>query len=141
VRSFRRCFPQGDPMTRPLALVLLLGPALGAGDPPVQQGEENVLVTYDLRAVMPRWDASEEWGQTLLTPPAVEPFDGDLPTIEDTLGYADLTWRELVVEGNVLSVMAPQSLQEQVRSILDGLQTALAGTVPMRVEVLTLGEG
>src|SRR6185295_16258914 len=82
----------------------------------------------------------------------------ELPSI-DELEYADLAsfelldlltqvlgdelrreGRELMVEGSVLTVLAPPALQEQVRSILDGLESALAGTVPMRVEVLTLPE-
>ncbi len=137
-----------------LALSLLLWLA------PARQQEESVLATYDLRTVMPRWDASPSWSQTLLVPPAAKPNDDEFPTLDDVLEYGDLAsfelldlltqvlgdelrreGRELMVEGHVLTVLAPASLHEQVRAILEGLEQALSGTIPVRVDVLSLGEG
>ena len=142
-----------------LALVLSLAqldPRAGQGQQP--RGDESVLATYDLRAVMPRWDASPTWSQSLLVPPAASPRQ-ELPSLDDTLAYGDLAsfelldlltqvlgdelrreGREFLVEGNVLTVLAPSALQEQVRSILDGLESALAGTIPVRVDILALPE-
>src|SRR5262245_55618761 len=141
-------------MTLLLALTLFLPTPLG--DP---QSEESVLATYDLRAVMPRWDASPSWSQSLLVPPAASPHQ-QLASLDSTLQYADLAsyellelltqilgdevrreGRELLVEGHTLTVLAPPSLQEHVRSILDGLESALSGTIGVRVDVLTLAEG
>ena len=139
---------------------LLSIPLVLPGEPPAPpQSEESVLATYDLRSVMPRWDASPSWSQSLLVTPAANPLQ-PLPSVDDGLEYADLAsfelldlltqvlgdelrreGRELMVEGNVLTVLAPESLHEQVRSILEGLEMALSGTVPVRVDVLTLGEG
>lgn len=136
----------------PLALLLSLAPLVRP------QTEESVLVTYDLRTVMPRWDAGTTWSQSLLSPPAAHPHQ-ELETLDGSLTYADLTafelldlltqilgdelrreGRELMVEGHTLTVLAPPPLHEQVRSILDGLEAALAGTAPVRVDVLTLNE-
>lgn len=147
-------------MTRLVLLALFLAHsqlAARAGDPP--QPEDSVLATYDLRAVLPRWDASAGWSQTLLVPPAASPRQ-ELPSIDGTHEYGDLAAfelldlltqilgdelrredRELLVEGSVLTVLAPPNLQEEVRSILEGLEMALAGTIPLRVDVLTLPEG
>lgn len=129
------------------------------GDPGAPfQGEESVLATYDLRTVMPRWDAGTSWSQTLLVPPAVSPHE-EVASIEHSLEYADLAsfelldlltqvlgdelrreGRELLVEGHTLTVLAPPSLHEQVRAILAGLEATLAGTVALRVDVLSLAE-
>ncbi len=145
------------------SLVPLLSAALVlAGAPTVaSQSEDSVLVTYDLRAVLPRWDAGPGWSQTLLEPPVASPYrQKELETIEGSLKYADLAafelldlltqvlgdelrreGRELLVEGHSLNVLAPAALQEQVRAVLDGLATALAGTIPVRVDVLGVAEG
>jgi hypothetical protein len=123
------------------------------------QSEDSVLVSYDLRAVLPRWDAAPNWSQSLLEPPVASPYK-DSDSIEGSLRYAELTafelldlltqvlgdelrreGRELMVEGEKLSVLAPAGLHEQVRAVLDGLAEALAGTVPVRVDVLALAEG
>src|SRR5262245_66493508 len=107
-------------MTLLLALTLFLPTPLG--DP---QSEESVLASYDLRAVLPRWDAGPSWSQSLLEPPVVG-FLKEENTIEGTLNYADLTafelldlltqvlgdelrreGRELMVEGDKLSVLEP----------------------------------
>jgi hypothetical protein len=128
----------------------------GGGDP--VQTDESVLATYDLRVVMPRWDASPKWSQSLLVVPAASPHQG-LASLDATLEYADLTafelldllthmlgdelrreGRELMVEGHALIVLAPPALQEQVRSILQGLEAALSGTLAVGVDVLTLPE-
>jgi len=142
-------------MTLLLSLALLAPLALAPASP---QGEESVLATYDLRTVMPRWDAGTKWSQSLLAPPAASPRQ-ELETLDGSLTYADLTsfelldllrqilgdellreGRELMVEDNVLTVLAPLALHEQVRSILEALEAAMAGTAPVRVDVLTLPE-
>ena len=125
------------------------------------QSEDSVLVTYDLHAVLPRWDAGPGWSQSLLEPPVASPNRiKELETIEGSLRYADLAafelldlltqvlgdelrreGRELLIEGSVLSVLAPPGLHEQVRAVLDGLSQALAGTIPLRIDVLGLAEG
>jgi len=141
-----------------LVAVLATAFALSAG-PAALQSEDSVLVGYDLRAVMPNWDAGPSWSQSLLEPPVVSPLREE-DTIEGSLRYADLTafelldlltqvlgdelrreGRELMVEGDKLSVLAPAGLHEQVRAVLDGLAAALAGTIPVRVDVLGLAEG
>lgn len=147
-------------MTSILSCVCLWSALALGGDPGAPlQGEENVLATYDLRTVMPRWDASPSWSQTLLVPPAISPSE-DQPSIEHSLEYAELAsfelldlltqvlgdelrreGRELLVEGHTLTVLAPPSLHEQVRAILAGLESTLAGTVAVRVDVLSLAEG
>lgn len=148
-------------MTSILPAALLLASLSGTPPAPVNDPpqEESVLANYDLRAVMPRWDASPQWSQSLLVPPASNPRD-DLPSLDSTLQYADLASfellellthilgdelrreaREVMVEGHTLTVLAPAALHEQVRSILDGLEKALSGTIPVRVDVLTLAEG
>jgi hypothetical protein len=124
----------------------------------VPQQEESVLATYDLRAVLPRWDASTSWSQSLLIWPVASPRQ-ELPSIEGSLKYADLPSYELldllnqilgddlrpglqlVVDGSMLNVLAPPALQEQVRSILESLTSALGSTVSVRVDELTLAEG
>jgi hypothetical protein len=131
--------------------------ALAAGEP--LQVEESVLATYDLRAVLPRWDAGPSWSQGLLVPPAIHP-EVDLPSIDSTHEYGELAafelldllsqvlgdelrrdGRELLVEGSVLTVLAPPALHDQVRSILDGLEAALSGTLSLRVDVTRVPEG
>lgn len=145
------------------ALASLLSTALVfAGEPTVApQSENSVLVSYDLRAVLPRWDAGPGWSQSLLEPPVASPYRiKELDTIEGSLRYADLAafelldiltqvlgddlrreGRELLVEGHVLNVLAPAAMHEQVRAVLDGLSEALAGTIPVRVDVLGLAAG
>jgi hypothetical protein len=112
-----------------------LGLCLGDGNSTQQASEESVLVSYDLRSVMPRWDESTSWSQGLLVSPAASPHQ-DLPSASAT--YADLAsfdlldlmsqilgdelrreGRELVVEGSSLTVLAPEPVQEQVRAVLD----------------------
>lgn len=146
-------------MTPTISLAFFLLVPLAAGAGARSQSEENVLATYDLRRVMPRWDASPSWSQTLLVPPAVNPRDESIVSLDNALEYGELAsfelldlltqvlgdelrreGRELMVEGHVLTVLAPESLHEQVRSILEGLELALSGTVPVRVDVLTLSE-
>ncbi|MSR63315.1 MAG: hypothetical protein EXS08_12810 [Planctomycetes bacterium] len=142
----------------PIATILLCSTALlGPGDPP--QADDNVLVTYDLRPVLPRWDSGNGWSQSLLVPPAASPH-AELAQVHDELSYDEpvvfelqevLTQilgdelrregRELLVDGPLLTVLAPPALQEQVRAVLDALESALSATVPIRVDVLTLGEG
>jgi len=137
---------------------MILPALLALAAVPQPQSEELTLVTYDLRGVMPRWDAGA-WKQTLLVPPAVEPSE-ELETLDGSLEYADLATfelhdlltqilgdelrregRELQVEGDVLTVLAPASVHEQVGAVLDGLRSALGGSVPLRVDVLDLPEG
>jgi hypothetical protein len=149
-------------MTSFLLATLLPAALVFAGEPAVvPQSEDSVLVTYDLHAVLPRWDAGPGWSQSLLEPPVASPNRiKELETIEGSLRYADLAafelldlltqvlgdelrreGRELLIEGDVLSVLAPPGLHEQVRAVLDGLSQALAGTIPLRVDVLSLAEG
>lgn len=149
-------------MTMLVLATLLPAALLFAGEPAVvPQSEDSVLVGYDLRAVLPRWDADPGWSQSLLEPPVTSPNRyKELETIEGSLRYADLAafelldlltqvlgdelrreGRELLIEGNVLSVLAPPGLHEQVRVVLDALSEALAGTIPLRVDVLGLAEG
>jgi hypothetical protein len=146
-------------MTHRVIAFVLATALLIPGRPAAQQPEESVLITYDLRTVLPRWDSGPNWSQSLLEPPLVS-FLKEEDTIEGSLHYADLTafelldlltqvlgdelrreGRELMVEGDKLSVLAPPSLHEQVRAVLDGLSAALAGTIPVRVDVLGLAEG
>ena len=147
-------------MTNLVSIVAVLAPAffLPAGQS-AAQSEDSVLVSYDLRAVLPRWDAGPSWSQSLLEPPVVWP-NKEEQTIEGSLRYADLTafelldlltqvlgdelrreGRELMVEGDKLSVLAPPGLHEQVRAVLEGLGASLSGTIPVRVDVLGLAEG
>jgi hypothetical protein len=149
-------------MTSMLPIVSMLAATLGAaGASLAHQSEESVLVTYDLRAVLPRWDAGPSWSQTLLEPPVGSPhrYNWD-ETLDQSLQYADLAayelldlltqvlgdelrreGRELLVEGQVMTVLAPAGLHEQVRAVLDALAESLGGTIPVRVDVLALAEG
>lgn len=125
---------------------------------PVRQGEEAQLVSYDLRRVLPRWDAGTEWRQTLLVAPAGDPasepewIGGDryagllsfelLDLLNQILGdELRREGREMMVEGDTLAVLAPASLQQQVRGLLEGLEQALAGTLTVRVDSFRLAEG
>jgi hypothetical protein len=149
----------------PLPLALFLAaPAAPFTAPPAQAPQadqpaqgESVLVTYDLRGILPRWDAGTSWSQCLLVAP-LESREHELPQIGDALQYGDVAsfelldlltqilgdelrreGRELMVEDDALTVLAPPPLHEQVRSILAGLEQALGGSVPLRVDVLTFG--
>jgi len=148
-----------------LTVTALLAILARTGDPvppvptPGDPTEDTVLATYDLRGVLPRWDGGTEWRQSLGVVPAVDPRREN-PSVFESNDYSELAsyelldlltqilgdelrreGRELVVEGSVLTVLAPEALQEQVRSVLDAMQMALAGTIPVRVDILTLGEG
>ncbi|MEQ1895406.1 MAG: hypothetical protein ABL998_22950, partial [Planctomycetota bacterium] len=125
--------------------------------PTFAQAEDSQLVSYDLRRILPRWDAGD-WSQSLLFPPLAHPEAessaipaeryGGLLSFEllDLLNQIlgdDLRreGREMLIEGDALTVLAPAALQQQVRALLDGLEQALAGTVTLRVEFFTLAEG
>jgi hypothetical protein len=135
-----------------LAALLLTPPSLAA------QAEESQLVTYDLRRVMPRWDEGNSWQQTLLVPPVLNPRDEIhwipaeryggwlsfelLDLLNQILGdELRREGREMLVEGDALTVLAPAALQQQVRVILEGLEQALAGTLTLSVDVFQLAEG
>lgn len=146
-------------MTMPW-LALLLALSLPSGDPTgTPQAEESVLTTYDLRAVMPRWDSGTNWAQSLLMPPAISPRQG-MESVDTSLDYDELAsfelldlltqilgdelrreGRDLVAEGTGLTALAPAALQEQIAGILESLQAALAGTVTVRVDLIDLAEG
>lgn len=146
-------------MTPFLALACLSSwSQLSGGSAGALQGEESVLASYDLRSVLPRWDAGTSWNQSLLVPPVSSPRQ-ELASVFGSLKYGELAafelldllsqvlgddlrreGRELTVDGNVLTVLAPSPLQEQVRSVLESLSGALAGTASVRVDVLSLGE-
>lgn len=144
-------------MTVWLALALLVPPQQPTA--PAPQGEESVLVTHDLRALLPRWDAGAGWSQSLLVAPVASPAQ-NLASVEDSLQYGELAafevqdllgqilgddlrreGRDLMVDGHTLTVLAPPAQQEQVRAVLDALGAVLAATAAVRVDVLTLGEG
>jgi hypothetical protein len=141
--------------------LLALAPALqlAASAPAAAQAEEAVYATYDLRAVLPRWDAVTSWRQSLLVPPVTSPR-AQLAAVFDALQYDELRsfelldllgqvlgddlrreGRELSVDGPLLSVLAPSSLHEQVRAVLETLTGALSASALVRLDVLTLGEG
>jgi len=123
------------------------------------QGEDSQLVRYDLRRVMPAWDSGTSWTQSLLIAPAFNWSAGPQEWIADDRYAALLSFelldllnqilgdelrregREMLVEGDALSVLAPASLQQQVRTVLEGLEQALAGTLTMRVDSFRLAEG
>ncbi len=126
---------------------------------PAPRQDEIVLASYDLRSVLPRWDASTTWSHALVVPPAVIPFRTEIPSADD-LEHAELAGyelldlltqvlgdelrregRELLLEGTRLSVLAPGAVQEQVRSVLATLEQALAGTCTLQVDVLSFLEG
>jgi hypothetical protein len=139
----------------PLTVMTLVVPALAP--PQAARAEEVALATYDLRDVMPRWDASPSWSQRLTLPPVANTENG--PVVADGLdglSYADLgsfelvdlltqalgdevrrEGREMIVEGDKLTVLAPAAVQEQVRAVLTGLRAAMAGAVTVRVDVLS----
>jgi hypothetical protein len=146
-----------------LALVLATAPARdpqsapAAASAPGAQDDGSVLVTYDLRGILPRWDAGTSWSQILLVPP-LESRNHEMPQIDDELQYGEVAsfelldlltqilgdelrreGRELMVEADALTVLAPLPLQEQVRSILEGVEQALGGSIPLRVDVLAYG--
>lgn len=125
--------------------------------PTFAQAEDSQLVSYDLRRILPRWDAGD-WSQSLLLPPLSHPHADSAAIPADRYGellsfeLLDLLnqilgdelrreGREMLVEGDALTVLAPAALQQQVRALLDGLEQALAGTVTLRVEFFTLAEG
>ncbi len=149
-----------------LWLALLLDPS-GTGTTPATprgnaqgtaaRAEESVLVSYDLRAALPRWD-SGSWTQTLVVIPADHVDDLEEVNLEEL--YAELgafelldllqqilgdelraEGRDVSIEGADLVVLAPLSVQEQVRAVLSALSRALSGTVQVKVDVLSLAEG
>lgn len=140
-------------------LALLLATPGLTGDPAGSpQSEDSVLTTYDLRAVMPRWDADTSWAQSLLVPPLASPHQKQASA--DFLEYDSLAsfelldlltqilgdelrreGRELVPDGTTLTALAPPALQEQISSILGSLQAAMAGTTTVRVDMIDLAEG
>lgn len=138
--------------------LLFVSAGLPSGDTGTPQAEETTLITYDLRAVMPRWD-SGGWSMSLLVPPVSNPRQ-DAESLDGPPEYAELAsfelhdlltqvlgdelrreGREILVEGNVLTVLAPPGVHEQVSSVLESLKLALGGTVPIQVDVLDLAEG
>lgn len=142
----------------PFLWLVALVPCPQFAAPGAPQGEERVLATYDLRAVLPRWDTGAGWSQSLLLPPVASPHK-ELASVFGSLEYTELAafelldllgqvlgddlrreGRELSVDGHALSVLAPSALQEQVRSVLESLSSALAGTAAVRLDVLSLGE-
>ena len=145
-------------MTLLIALTLSLASPSVPGDPTgAPQTEESVLAAYDLRGVMPRWDATPSWSQTLMVPPVgdpraeqswASPSYGELANFElldlltQILGdELRREGREIMVERDELTVLAPEAIQEQVRTVLEALRLALSGTIPVRVDALVLGEG
>lgn len=122
------------------------------------QGEDTALVTYDLRRILPHWDEGSTWNQSLVFAPVLdrevesEWIPGERYTGLQSFELLDLLsqilgdelrreGREMLVEGDGLTVLAPPPLQQQVRAILDGLEQALAGTLSVRVDVLRLAVG
>jgi hypothetical protein len=114
-------------------------------------------VTYDLGRVLPRWDEGNSWSQALLFPPLCHP-DHDyedigggsyfspgafelLDLLNQILGdELRREGREMVVEGEALSVLAPPAVQQQVRVLLEGLEQSMAGEAALRVDFLPLAE-
>ncbi|HEX6883657.1 MAG TPA: hypothetical protein VF530_09770 [Planctomycetota bacterium] len=146
-------------MTVWLALALLVPSQNPVAPAAAQQGEESVLVTHDLRALLPRWDAGAGWSQSLLVAPIASPSK-ELASVEDSLQYGELAafevqdllgqilgddlrreGRDLMVDGHTLTVLAPPAQQEQVRAVLEALGSVMGATASVRVDVLTLGEG
>jgi len=140
-------------MTVSILVLALLTAALGDGG----AQESTVLASYDLRAVLPRWDDGTSWSQSLNHLPGVGP---EQETSEAGGNYSDMAafevldlltqvmgdelrreGREMLVDGSALTVLAPEPVQEQVRAVLDALRQALAGTIAVRVDVLALGDG
>lgn len=136
---------------------LLLAFALQEPQPSAQGAkDESTLQIYDLRPLMPRFDSDGTWQQSLLVPSA-DPHD-ELPGVRlsslhrastpeviidlitqvlgDELRYEG---REVSLDGESrLLVLAPPAVHGRVRSALAALEGALAASVTMRVDVLTL---
>jgi len=146
-------------MTVWLALALLAPSQQPAATAAASQGEESVLVTHDLRALLPRWDSGAGWSQSLLVAPVASPSEAQV-SIEGSLQYGELAafevqdllgqilgddlrreGRDLMVDGHALTVLAPPAQQEQVRAVLEALGSVMGATAAVRVDVLTLGEG
>jgi hypothetical protein len=144
---------------KPIAAVLVTVLSSLGGIARAVQTEASVLATYDLRGVLPRWDAGASWAQSLLVPPVASPAQ-DLASVDDSLKYAELAsfelvdllrqvlgddlrreGRELTADGPVLTVLGPASVHEQVRAVLETLSSALSGSAVVRVDVLTPAEG
>lgn len=115
---------------------------------------ESVLQIYDLRPLVPRFDGESTWSHSLMFPPGVRPderealspsdlyVDGEPEVIVDLLTQVlgdDLRYegREISLNDNAhLLVLAPESVQVQVRNTLAALAAALGGTVELTVDVV-----
>lgn len=129
-------------------LVVALAPQTGPA------AQESVLASHDLRDVLPRWDASASWAQSLLFPPATHPeqdpvwaevesedlesFDV-LDLLAQVLGdELRREGREIAAEDGQLSVLAPEPIQRRVEAVLETLRSSMGAAVGLQVDVLTL---
>ena len=142
-----------------LALPLLVTiQARGQTSAAPQRPVESTLASYDLRTVIPRWDAATSWSQTLTVPPAGYP-DGDLPDADVMNFYGEPGVYEILdlltqilgdelrhegsdvsLDGTSLVLLAPPAVHEQVRAVLTALETALSDTITVQVDVLSFAE-
>ncbi len=117
-----------------------------------QGGQENVLVPYDLRAVIPSFDQSWSWSQALL--PSLADPEQSLPAVvlselhhsEGPESILDLLVQalgeELHYEGrsiqierdDQLLILAPQSVQAKVQEVLKLLETAFSSAVVVELD-------
>jgi hypothetical protein len=120
----------------------------------VPASQESSLVLHDLHDVLPRWDGSEAWTQSLLFPPATHPEQDPVWAESesedlDSFDVLDLLsqvlgdelrreGREIAAEDGQLSVLAPEPIQRRVQAVLESLRASLGATVQLQVDVLTL---
>ena len=145
------------------AFLLSLLPLVPSGSPLVGSPDvdhavpDSVLEVYDLRPLMPRFDAEGGWAHSLILPPGNGHF-GDQQKISlsglyggegpdvivdlltqvlgDELRYEG---REITMDGaSRLLVLAPAPIQARVAAMLQALENVLAATAQIEVDVVEL---
>ncbi|MEW6073536.1 MAG: hypothetical protein AB1726_13210 [Planctomycetota bacterium] len=125
--------------------------------PAEEPAAESVLEVYDLRPLMPRFDAGPSWSRSLVLAPGNRWRDREsslayLPQVEE--GGADVIvdllteslGDELRFEGRQISleaegrllVVAPPAVQERVAATLAAFAAVLASSVQLTVDILDL---
>jgi hypothetical protein len=132
------------------ALLLLPSPAGDAAQ------ADSVLVVYDLRPVLPRYDSGSGW-ESLVVPPfegtehgggghdldfEQESPDVVVDLLSQILGdELRFEGREIALDGTKLVVLAPAPIQARVRDTLEALEAALGASVELQVDLYELPAG
>jgi hypothetical protein len=143
----------------PSLAVAFLAPALRPVPPGDEEGEDNVVVVYDLRPILPSFDTETTLSQALV-PALADPWHG-LPSLsiaelhqgESPDSIASLVTEALgeelhyegrgiqIERGDQMVVSAPPAVQTKVRAILDALQGVFASSVTIELDWFSFPDG